>query len=167
MSARTLLCRSASADETRALAASISASLRPGDVVVLAGDLGAGKTCFVQGAAEALGVRARVTSPSFVLVREYTGASFGIVHADVYRLNSLQELVDLGYEDVLDPSRVAFIEWGDAVSALLPDERLEVTITDAGDDDARSIALCARGASWDERLHDLSARLGARAEAVH
>jgi tRNA threonylcarbamoyladenosine biosynthesis protein TsaE len=97
-----------------------------------------------------LGVKERVTSPSFVLVREYHGA-FPILHLDVYRLNNLQELTDLGYEEFLDPSWIVFIEWGDAVGPLLPQSYLEVLIR-AGDDDERRIELHARGASWDRRL---------------
>lgn len=107
-------------------------------MVVLAGDLGAGKTCFVQGAARALGVSARVTSPSFVIVRSYDG-DVRIVHADVYRLNAMQELYDLGYEDLFDPEAVTFVEWGDAVAGELPERRITVTIT--ADGDARAIEI--------------------------
>ena len=124
----------------------------PGDVIALSGDLGAGKTCFVQGAARALGVTDRVTSPSFVLVKEYRGA-FPILHLDVYRLSNLQELTDLGYEEFLDPASIVFIEWGDAIGPLLPDEFLLVEIR--GDaDDARAIEFHARGAGWNDRLAD-------------
>jgi tRNA threonylcarbamoyladenosine biosynthesis protein TsaE len=150
---RRLALRSSSPEDTRAVAAAVAPALVPGDVVALSGDLGAGKTCFVQGAAAALGVKERVTSPSFVLVREYHGA-FPILHLDVYRLSNLQELTDLGYEEFLDPSWVVFVEWGDAVGPLLPPSFLEVLIR-ASDDDARRIELHARGASWDRRLATL------------
>ena len=107
-------------------------------MVVLSGDLGAGKTCFVQGAARARGVSARVTSPSFVIMRSYDG-DVRIVHADVYRLDSIQELYELGFEDLFDPEAITFIEWGDAVAGELPARRLNVTIT--ADGDARRIAV--------------------------
>ena len=151
---RRIRCRSSSAEDTQAIAQTLAAVLHPGDVVALSGDLGAGKTCFVQGAARALGVSERVTSPTFVLVREYQGA-YPILHLDVYRLGNLQELTDLGFEEFLDPAWVVFIEWGDAVGPLLPTDVLEVAIrTDR--DETRTVDLHARGASWDRRLGDLA-----------
>jgi tRNA threonylcarbamoyladenosine biosynthesis protein TsaE len=143
-------CRSSSPQETRSLAAAIAPALAPGDVITLSGDLGAGKTCFVQGAAAALGVTERVTSPTFILVREHEGR-FPILHLDVYRLSNLQELTDLGYEEFLDPSSVIFIEWGDAIGPLLPDEFLEIQIR-GDDEDPRAIDLHAHGAGWNDRL---------------
>jgi tRNA threonylcarbamoyladenosine biosynthesis protein TsaE len=145
-----VICISASTDETRAIAAALSSALQGGDIVVLSGDLGAGKTAFVQGAAEGLGVRAHVTSPSFVLVREYAGRA-RVVHVDVYRLSSLQELIDLGYEELFAPDAVTFIEWGDAVSGALPDDRVEVDLR-ASDDETRRITISARGPTARARL---------------
>jgi tRNA threonylcarbamoyladenosine biosynthesis protein TsaE len=152
---RRVRCRSTSPEETQAIANLLTPALLPGDVVALSGDLGAGKTCFVQGAARALGVTDRVTSPSFVLVKEYKGA-FPILHLDVYRLSNLQELTDLGYEEFLDPAGIVFIEWGDAVGPLLPEDYLEVSIRRSIDED-RLIDLHARGMSWNRRLVDLAA----------
>lgn len=129
----------------------------PGDVVALSGDLGAGKTCFVQGAAAALGVVDRVTSPSFILVKEYEG-TYPILHLDVYRLSNLQELTDLGYEEFLDPRWIVFIEWGDAVGPLLPPSLLEIEIR-GGADETRLIALHAHGAAWEHRLRELEHEL--------
>jgi len=119
-------------------------------VVALSGDLGAGKTCFVQGAAAALGVKERVTSPTFIIVREHQG-TVPILHMDVYRLKNLQELTDLGYEEMLDPGSVLFIEWGDALGPLLPDEYLEIEIN-GGADDPRAIDFHAHGIGWNGRL---------------
>lgn len=147
---RRIRCRSSSPEETKSIAATIAATLRPGDVVALSGDLGAGKTCFVQGAAAALGVREQVTSPTFVLMREYAG-THRILHLDVYRLGNLQELTDLGFEEFLDPSSVIFIEWGDAVGPLLPDEMVEVVLR-AEAEDLRTIEVHARGPAWNRRL---------------
>jgi tRNA threonylcarbamoyladenosine biosynthesis protein TsaE len=149
--------------ETRQLAAVVAAALRPGDVVALTGELGAGKTCFVQGAAAALGVTQRVTSPSFLLRREYAGRKVAILHLDVYRLETLQEVVDLGYDDALDGAHVTFIEWGDAMSPLLPSAHLEVELRLADpaspDSDARRITIRARGDDWRRRFASLAADL--------
>jgi tRNA threonylcarbamoyladenosine biosynthesis protein TsaE len=147
---RRIRCRSSSPEDTRAIAAALAAALRPGDVVALSGDLGAGKTCLVQGAASALGVTERVTSPTFVLLREHQG-TMPVRHLDVYRLSNLQELTDLGFEELLDPSAVVFIEWGDAIGPLLPDEFLEIQIR-GDDEDPRAIDLHAHGAGWNDRL---------------
>jgi tRNA threonylcarbamoyladenosine biosynthesis protein TsaE len=121
--------------------------LVPGDVVALAGELGAGKTCFVQGAAAALGVTDRVTSPTFVIARRYAGTRCRVVHVDVYRLDSLREVEDLGYEDVFAPDAITFVEWADAVEAALPEDRLDVTI-ERGEGERRSIEVRAHGARW-------------------
>jgi len=131
--------------------------MRPGDVVALSGDLGAGKTCFVQGAAAALGVRERVTSPTFVLLREHRG-TVPIRHLDVYRLSNLQELTDLGFEELLDPSSIVFIEWGDAIRPLLPDAFLEVELRGDADDE-RTVDIHAHGPEWNRRLAGAADRL--------
>ena len=152
-------------DETQELAATIAGALRPGDVVALTGELGAGKTCFVQGAARALGVTDRVTSPSFVLRREYEG-TVPVLHMDIYRLETLQEIVDIGYEEAFDDTRVTFIEWGDAMSPLLPHDHLELEFrlppatadVVVGEEDRR-IVLRPRGEDWLRRLPDLRSSL--------
>ena len=118
--------RTATPQDTRAAAAALSALLEPGDVVALSGDLGAGKTCFVQGAAAALGVELPVTSPTFVLVKFLPGR-VPVVHVDVYRLERLVDVHDLG-EDVFAPDVVTFVEWGDTIRSLLPDDRIEVAL---------------------------------------
>ncbi len=143
------LC-SDSPETTRRIAAALADVLVAGDVVALSGELGAGKTCFVQGAASGLGVADAVTSPTFVLVRTYAGR-VTLVHADVYRLHTLQDVHDLG-DEVLAPDAVTMLEWGDAVAALLPDDRLEVEILhDPDDEDARRLHLQAYGTSWTAR----------------
>ncbi|MEX2619350.1 MAG: tRNA (adenosine(37)-N6)-threonylcarbamoyltransferase complex ATPase subunit type 1 TsaE [Egibacteraceae bacterium] len=171
--ARDLHLATATPDDTRALGAAIAAALRPGDVLSLTGELGAGKTCFVQGAAQGLGVTERVTSPSFVLRREYRGRH-PVVHLDVYRLETLREVEDLGYEDVLAASHVTFIEWGDAMSPLLPADYLEVELSledlppgsaasgaqgDVPLQEPRRIVVRPHGADWARRLTDLAADL--------
>ena len=128
--------------ETRAIAAEIGATLRRGDVVVLNGELGAGKTTFVKGLAEGLGVVDAVTSPTFTIVQHYEGR-VPVTHVDVYRLDRLQELHDLGFEEMLDDG-VTIIEWGDAVAPLLPQKRLEVRLTMGDDLDVRTIEIAPR-----------------------
>lgn len=152
--------------ETRRLAAALTPILRPGDVVSLTGELGAGKTCFVQGAAAALGITAPVTSPSFLLRRDYRG-EVPVIHLDVYRLETLQEVVDLGFDEVADHGAITFVEWGDAMSQLLPLDHLEVELRlaplDAHDTDGgwrdgdtvaeeRRVTLRGRGDGWSARL---------------
>ena len=139
-------------DETRKVGAALAELLVPGDVVSLTGDLGAGKTAFVQGAARALGVQEPVTSPTFVLVRQYRG-DVPVHHVDVYRLDRVQEVLDLGFEDLLDPSGVVFVEWGDAIDALLPDDHLRVEVTTT--DDARRLSFAGRGTRWAGRWERL------------
>lgn len=163
---RVLQLVTSSPDETQRVATAVAAALRPGDVVALTGELGAGKTCFVQGAARALGVRERVTSPSFVLRREYSGRDLPLLHLDVYRLERLHEVVDLGWDEALDGRHVTFVEWGDAMRPLLPTDHLEVELRlppldAAGDgaDDERRVALRAHGDTWQQRLVDLEERL--------
>jgi tRNA threonylcarbamoyladenosine biosynthesis protein TsaE len=141
-------------EETRELGGAIAELLVPGDVVSLTGDLGAGKTCLVQGAARSLGVQEPVGSPTFVLVREYRG-EIPVYHLDVYRLDRLQEVLDLGFEDLLDPAGVIFIEWGDAIDPLLPDSYLEVELSVPGDDEVRRLAVTGRGSSWAPRWERL------------
>lgn len=140
-------------DETRKAAAALAELLVPGDVVSLTGDLGAGKTAFVQGAARALGVTEPVVSPTFVLVREYRG-EMPIYHVDVYRLERLQEVHDLGFEDLLDPGGVVFVEWGDAIEALLPDSHIRVELR-TEDQETRHLRVSARGPAWAPRWERL------------
>ena len=118
-----------SADErtTKAIGAALAGLLGPGDVVGLAGDLGAGKTRLVQGAADALGTDGPVLSPTFMLVREYDGDP-PVHHVDAYRLSGPLELEDLGLEDVLSADAVVFVEWADRVAAALPESWLELVL---------------------------------------
>ncbi len=156
---RVLTVTSRSVEETRIIGACLAPTLLPGDVISLSGDLGAGKTAFVQGAARALGVQDHVTSPTFVLVREYRG-EVPVHHVDVYRLDRIQEVLDLGFEDLLDPSGVVFVEWGSAIEALLPDSPLEIRLTVSDEDEARRLDVLGRGSAWGPRWDGLEERLG-------
>ena len=151
--------RLSSADETttKAIGAAVAGLRDPGDVVGLAGDLGAGKTRLVQGAADALGVEGPVLSPTFMLVREYDGDP-PMHHVDAYRLSGPLELEDLGLEDVLSPDAVVFVEWADRVTAALPDSWLELTLH-IGDDDRRDIEVRPHGPAWARRADRLTTAL--------
>src|SRR2546426_5432960 len=146
----------ASPEETRELGESVAGVLRPGDVVSLTGDLGAGKTTFVQGAARGLGATDAVLSPTFMLVREY-GGRFPIYHLDVYRLERVQDVMDLGFEELVDRQGVVFIEWGDAIEALLPSEHIQVELTIPEDEQRRRLELTWYGRSWAARIEHLAA----------
>lgn len=150
MTNRALVCNTYSAEETRIVGASLAPVLLPGDVISLSGDLGAGKTAFVQGVAIALGAENRVTSPSFTLVHQYQGR-FPIIHLDVYRLNSFQEVIDIGFEEMLDPESIVLIEWGEAIAPMLPRRHLDIDIRRAQDpesEDERCLIFRPHGAEW-------------------
>jgi tRNA threonylcarbamoyladenosine biosynthesis protein TsaE len=121
-----------SPEETQAVGARLGPRLRAGDVVACIGELGAGKTCFLQGLAGGLGVETDVTSPTFVLVNQYRGR-LPVYHVDAYRTESLTELVDLGLEEMLHGDGVTVIEWADKLLPLLPPSTITVTITGLGD----------------------------------
>lgn len=137
-------------DDTRDMAAQLAALAVPGDVVLLCGDLGAGKTVFVQGFGRALGVAEVITSPTFTLVRSYPGR-LRLVHVDVYRLDLTEEIADLGLTELIDDEAVAMVEWGDKAEPVLPADFLEIRITYADADDERRFRLRAVGRSWSAR----------------
>ena len=143
-----------SVDDTRALAAEIAALAAPGDLVVLAGDLGTGKTAFAQGFARGLGVDEPVTSPAFILVRTSVGR-LPLIHLDVYRLEQMQELVDLGIAELLDEGGVTLVEWGDAVTPGLPSDFLEVRLEASDGPDDRLLTVRSVGRSWPPRAQAL------------
>lgn len=149
-----------SAEGTRALGYALAELCEPGDLVVLAGGLGGGKTTFVRGLAAGLGVPETVVSPTFVLAREYHGR-LPLVHADVYRLERTAELDELGLFETDDA--VVAVEWGSAVDASLPAERLEVSLDHPeapGSDDDRVVTLVLRGPSWTTRRGALDLAVG-------
>lgn len=155
----TLAVVSASADDTIAFAGALAPVLRPGDVVVLAGGLGSGKTTFARGVGSALGVTEPVVSPTFTIVREYE-ARVPLVHIDVYRLDTVQELHDLGLEELIDERAVTLVEWGDVIAAHLPGDRLDVRLEAGPGDDDRMITLALNGPSWRARESAVSAAIG-------
>lgn len=127
---------SRSPEETQAIGERLGARLTAGAVVACSGELGAGKTCFLQGLARGLGVNAGVTSPTFVLVNQYHGR-LPVYHLDAYRTGSLTELVELGLEEMLDGDGVTVIEWADKLLPLLPARTIHVRIEGLGDEPRR------------------------------
>lgn len=135
-----------SPEETEQLAANVAGLARAGDLIVLIGGLGAGKTRFVRGFAAALGTADPATSPTFALVHNYD-ASIPIVHADLYRLKSEHEVLDLGLDEALADGAIVLVEWGDLAKDLLRADRLTVTITDV-DETSRSFAFDGWAERW-------------------
>ena len=160
---RPLAWTSDSPAATRELAGRLARLCRTGDVVLLVGDLGAGKTVFAQGFAAALGVAGPVTSPTFALVRHYRcapDAPVGVlIHADVYRTASVDEVVDLALAELVEEDAVALVEWGDRAAPALGDSALEVTLVapdPLGAPERRLVTVVPRG-GWAERADDLAA----------
>ena len=152
--------RTAAADETRAAGEALASLLRARDAVALTGELAAGKTTMVQGIARGLGVTDQVVSPTFTLVREYRGTDLEIAHVDVYRLDRVQDVVDLGLDEFGDGEALLLVEWGDAVEALLPADHLVVELTTAvAETEERAIVVTSVGPSWDARAERLEAVL--------
>jgi tRNA threonylcarbamoyladenosine biosynthesis protein TsaE len=148
--------RTAGVDQTRALGAAVASLAHAGDLLLLAGDLGAGKTAFAQGFARGLGVTDQVVSPTFTLARQYEGTALRLNHVDVYRLDHLQEAVDLGLSELIDDDGgVTLIEWGDVVIPALPADFLEVRLAYGFDDDERLVSVHAVGNRWSARRHAL------------
>ncbi len=141
--------RTDSPDATRAVAAALGELLVAGDLVLLVGDLGAGKTAFAQGLARGLGVDEPVTSPTFTIVQEYQGR-LRLAHVDVYRLDRVQDLYDVGFDELVDDG-VTVVEWGDLVEQVVPAEHLVVRIEPGPADNDRVLELSYHGPRWRER----------------
>ncbi len=118
-----------SQEETAALAAEFAAVLKRGDVVALYGELGSGKTRFVQGICKGLGIREHVASPTFTIVNEYTVRDLKIFHFDFYRVKSLKEIIDIGFEEYAFGSGICLIEWAEKAREILPAQRYDVHLT--------------------------------------
>jgi len=155
-----LMGRPNSPEETMALGTALGGLLRPGDVLWLSGDLGAGKTAFAQGVAQGLGVKGAVTSPTFIIVNEYEG-SLPFYHFDVYRLEGPEEMDSLGFEEYLEGDGVTLIEWAERITDALPRERLDIRIERDGET-GRVFTFTPRGSRYAGLVEELSriARLG-------
>ncbi len=153
--------RSNSEKETIALGSRLGELCRAGDVVLLSGELGTGKTCFVKGMAAGLNVAEVPFSPSFVLVREYHGR-LPLYHMDFYRVENPWEVVELGINDYLNGDGVCAIEWAERADTLLPDECMRVTISYVPSREvSRDVVFEATGPRHSELLQGLATATGA------
>lgn len=151
----TVTIKTFSSTETIELGEKLAELLRPGDIVCLNGDLGAGKTAFSQGVARGLGVGETVTSPTFTLINEYRGR-LPLYHFDVYRLGGPAEMEDLGYEEYFYGQGVCLIEWAGLVEPILPRERLDITLSrEEYLDDRRMIIFIPLGYRYQQLLEEL------------
>ncbi len=154
-------------EDTRRLGRKVAALLRPGDLVVLVGRLGAGKTVFVKGIGDGLGVAGEVTSPTFVIARVHRpdptrGGGVPLVHVDAYRLGGVAEVDDLDLDAALEES-VTVVEWGGGLVEHLADAWLEVRLDRSSDaDDTRTAELVGHGGDWAQRLATLTAATATR-----
>ena len=130
-----------SPQETEALGERLAARLRPGDVIAYTGDLGAGKTAFTRGLARGLGVIDRVTSPTFTIVNEYEGGRLPLFHFDLYRMDSPEELFDIGWEDYLARGGVCAVEWSEHAEGAFEEEPIWVDIRRGESDEQRVISI--------------------------
>ena len=136
-----MVYRTESAAQTEALGRELGARLRPGSVVAFRGGLGMGKTAFTRGLAQGLGCTGRVTSPTFTIVNEYRG-NIPLFHFDMYRLDSADELFDIGWDDYLERGGVCAVEWSENVADAIPPDAVRVAIERApGGDDCRRITI--------------------------
>lgn len=152
-----MIVRTDSADQTRTLAAALAPLLRTGDLLILSGDLGGGKTAFVQGLAAAMGISDPVTSPTYVLAQTYEGP-LRLHHLDVYRLDRAAEVIDLNLPELLADNAVTAIEWGDRILQHLPPDYLRISFDLGGlelSPDIRILEIVPEGPSWQSRADAL------------
>ena len=155
-----LTVRTRSAEETRSLGERLGELVLPGEILLLTGGLGTGKTTFIQGLARGMGVEHRPTSPTFTLMRTYEGR-YPLLHVDLYRCESFQEVADLGIDEMLEPPWVAAVEWGEKAGPLVADDHLEIEFSWDGDsDDSRIVQFRPLG-RWQDRMRKLNDALRA------
>ncbi|MCD8199775.1 MAG: tRNA (adenosine(37)-N6)-threonylcarbamoyltransferase complex ATPase subunit type 1 TsaE [Coriobacteriaceae bacterium] len=146
----------ASPQDMIAFGAQAAACARPDDVIALVGELGAGKTQFAKGFAQGLGIDEEVTSPTFPIVTEYTGPGSSLLHFDLYRLETADQLNDIDFFGLLDAGAISLIEWGDRFAEALPEDHVEIAIS-VGSDGVRDLEIVGKGARGEEFTEDLQA----------
>lgn len=147
-----------SPDDTVSIGRELGKLMKPGTVVCLQGDLGAGKTHFAKGVALGLGVEDHVTSPTFTLINEYEGR-LPFYHVDAYRLEDEDEAYELGIEEYLYGNGITLIEWPDRIGSLLPGERLTVTINRGETDDSRNLEFTGKGQGLNQIIEELKSNV--------
>ena len=147
--------RTNSAEETQHLAACVADLAVARDLILLVGDLGAGKTAFTQGFGRSLGITDAITSPTFTLAKEYSGR-LRLHHLDVYRIEELEEVRDLALPELLEGESVTVIEWGDQIVPALPQDYLEIRLEYGSKENERNITISLVGTSWKERMAQIT-----------
>ena len=150
----TLACRTQDEQETIALGRRLGELLRPGDVIALTGELGAGKTTLTKGIARGAGVETEIASPTFTLIHEHRGR-VAFYHVDLYRIESQDMIPDLGLDEYLYGMGVTVIEWSERMGASLPETALSIRLS-AADDTDRDIEFSASSARWGQAIEELS-----------
>jgi len=143
-----------SPEETKKIGKDISRLVKPGDLIAFYGELGAGKTCFIQGVSEGLEVKDYVTSPSFTIINEYQGKIF-VYHFDLFRLNDIEEILELGYEEYFYGNGLTVIEWANKIEKLLPKDHLKIDIK-FKDCYKRRISFVPQGDRFNKLLEELT-----------
>lgn len=143
-----------SAEATHKIGEKLGKLLSKGNILCLSGDLGAGKTALTQGIAKGMGVNEYVTSPTYTIINEYQGR-IPLYHFDVYRLNDVEEMYELGYEEYFFGDGAVVVEWADIVRDIVPEERLWITILHAKDENSREIILEPTGETYEEIVKGL------------
>ena len=139
------------AEETRKLAAELGRKLDKGSLIILSGDLGAGKTTFTQGLARGLDIKGKVISPTFTIMKVYRGR-LPLYHIDAYRMEGIDQ--DLGFEEYMEDDGVCVIEWPNFIFDIIPDERLQIDISFI-DEDRRKLTFSAKGKKYEKIMEEL------------
>jgi tRNA threonylcarbamoyladenosine biosynthesis protein TsaE len=138
-------------NESKKLAARLVHLLKAGDVITLEGDLGAGKTTFTKGIAEGLGVKRKVTSPTFTIIKEYDGL-LPLYHMDAYRLENSEE--DIGFFEYFNGTGISVVEWAQFIEEFLPRERLNIKISYLDDESSRLISFQPKGKYYERIIEE-------------
>ena len=158
MHTQSLDLTSPSAEHTQKLGERLGTLARAGDLYFLQGELGAGKTCFVQGLSRGLGIADDIHSPTFILANEHRGGRLLLYHLDVYRVRGADEAIGIGLDDYLSDDAVCVIEWAEKIRSALPPEHLWITFRHAGENE-RTITFRATGARYVELLKEFKANV--------
>ena len=142
-------------EETEKFGEKLGSQLKPGDIICLMGDLGAGKTTLTKSIGKGLGVGDYITSPTFTLINEYKGR-LNLYHFDVYRLEGISDLDDLGFEEYFYSDGVTVVEWGDKIESILPKSRINIKIEKGKELDMRILYLYGEGDRFEELIEELN-----------
>lgn len=143
-----------SLEDTKEFGIKLGKALRPGDIICLNGDLGAGKTTLTKSIGEGLGVEDYITSPTFALINEYEG-KFPVYHFDTYRLEDVEEIDDLGFDEYIYGRGVSIVEWADRIEKALPKEKIIIDIKKGKEDEERILDISGFGNRYEEIIEEL------------